>query len=108
MNVIALCSYAGFSNTSQQYLWLEEYLSTKVNRTLTPWIVTIMHAPWYNSNSGHWMEGELMRRSMEPLLYKYGVDIVMAGHVHAYERTYPVYNFSLNPCGPVHLTLGGK
>mmetsp|Transcript_24268 Transcript_24268/g.33296 ORF Transcript_24268/g.33296 Transcript_24268/m.33296 type:complete len:626 (-) Transcript_24268:167-2044(-) len=106
MHVIALCTYAGFSNTSLQYNWLENYLATKVNRTQTPWLVTIMHAPWYSSNTGHWMEAELMRRSLEPILYKYGVDIVLCGHVHSYERTLPVYNNSLNQCGPVHLTIG--
>ena len=37
---------------------------------------------------------------------EYGVDIVLAGHIHAYERTYNVFNASLNPCGPVHLTIG--
>jgi len=44
---------------------------------------------------------------MEPLLYAYGVDIVLCGHVHAYERTLPVYNNSLNECGPVYFTIGG-
>jgi len=32
----------------------------------------MMHAPWYNSNSGHLGEAELMRRHMEPLFYEYG------------------------------------
>eukprot|EP00166_Cyanidium_caldarium_P006429 ctg_941.g368 len=47
-----------------------------------------------------------MREAMEPLLYKYGVDVLLAGHVHAYERTHPVYNNATNPCGTVHLDLG--
>ena len=64
------------------------------------------HVPLYCSNSGHWMEGELLRQSMEPLLYQYGVDLIIAGHVHAYERTYPIYNNTLDPCGPVHILLG--
>lgn len=29
-----------------------------------------------------------------------------AGHVHAYERMNPVYNFTLDPCAPVHITVG--
>lgn len=37
----------------------------------------MMHAPWYNSNSGHEAEAELMRRDMEMLLYNYSVDIVL-------------------------------
>ena len=38
--------------------------------------------------------------------YEHGVDIALAGHVHAYERTLPVAFGSTNPCGTVHLTLG--
>lgn len=29
-----------------------------------------------------------------------------AGHVHSYERTAPVYNYTVNPCGAVHITIG--
>ena len=29
-----------------------------------------------------------------------------AGHVHAYERTAPVNNYSVDPCGTVHITIG--
>jgi hypothetical protein len=37
----------------------------------------MLHVPWYCSNFVHIGEGLLMRESMEPLLYKYGVDIVL-------------------------------
>ncbi len=29
-----------------------------------------------------------------------------AGHVHAYERTAPVNNYTVDPCGTVHITIG--
>lgn len=32
-----------------------------------------------------------MKAAIEPLLFKYNVNIVLCGHVHAYERTHPVY-----------------
>jgi 3',5'-cyclic AMP phosphodiesterase CpdA len=103
---IAICSYAGFSNTSLQVLWLEQYLRTAINRTRTPWVMAMMHVPWYSTNIGHWREGELFRLTMEPLLYQYGVDIVLAGHIHAYERTKPIYNYEENECGPYYLVIG--
>eukprot|EP00602_Paraphysomonas_sp_CaronLab_P010548 CAMPEP_0185027788 /NCGR_PEP_ID=MMETSP1103-20130426/13015_1 /TAXON_ID=36769 /ORGANISM="Paraphysomonas bandaiensis, Strain Caron Lab Isolate" /LENGTH=638 /DNA_ID=CAMNT_0027561919 /DNA_START=21 /DNA_END=1937 /DNA_ORIENTATION=+ len=106
VHVIALNSYAAYSNTSIQYRWLENYLSTHVNRDRTPWVVVMMHTPLYHSNTVHWKEGELMRLAMEPLLYAYGVDVVLSGHLHAYERTEPVYDNSLDPCGMTHLILG--
>jgi hypothetical protein len=37
---------------------------------------------------------------------QYGVDLVLNGHVHAYERSKPVYNYTLDACGPVHITVG--
>jgi hypothetical protein len=30
----------------------------------------------------------------------------MAGHVHGYERSAPVFNYTLDACAPVYLTLG--
>eukprot|EP01035_Chromulina_nebulosa_P021141 gene21141-27393_t len=106
IHVIALCSYAGFTEDSLQYEWLSNYLATQIDRDVTPWLVVMMHVPFYCSNSGHWMEGELMRVAIEPLLYEYGVDFVLVGHVHAYERTYNIYNNTVDPCGPIHLTIG--
>ena len=106
IHVIALSSYAGFNESSPQYQWLKSYLSTSINREKTPWLIAMMHAPWYNSNNGHWMEGELMRISMEPLFYKYGVDVVLSGHVHTYERTTPIYNNAVDECGPTYLNIG--
>lgn len=32
-----------------------------------------------------------MRQSMETLLYNNGVDIILNGHLHEYERSQPVY-----------------
>eukprot|EP00434_Breviolum_minutum_P031013 symbB.v1.2.027430.t1/scaffold2809.1/size69810/5 len=43
---------------------------------------------------------------MESLFYQYGVDLVFNGHVHSYERSFPVYNNSVNECGTVHLVVG--
>ena len=48
----------------------------------------------------------VLLQAYEPLLYKYGVDLVFNGHQHAYERTKPVYNWTLDDCGPMHITIG--
>jgi len=58
----------------------------KVDRKRTPWLIVLLHVPWYNSNWAHQGEGDSMMSSMEPLLYAAHVDMVIAGHVHAYER----------------------
>lgn len=97
VHVIMLGSYADFHPASDQYAWLQSDLG-KIDRTRTPWVVVLIHAPWYNSNSAHQGEKESvdMKEAMELLLYHARVDIVFAGHVHAYERfVSPVSNLIL-------------
>ena len=45
----------------------------------------------YNSNTAHQHEVDDMLDAMEETLYQHGVDAVFAGHVHAYESSYPVF-----------------
>lgn len=84
-HIVMLGSYTEFDVGSAQYKWLEADLA-RVDRKKTPWILVLLHAPWYNTNTAHQGEGEGMRQAMEELLYKARVDVVFAGHVHAYER----------------------
>ena len=58
----------------------------KVDRQKTPWLIAAVHAPWYNSNTAHQGSGEGMREAMEDMLLEAKVDVLFAGHVHAYER----------------------
>lgn len=108
VHVIMLGSYTDFDPDSDQFKWLQGDLG-KIDRGKTPWIVALIHAPWYNTNTDHQEEPEsdLMKQYMEVLLYKARVDIVFAGHVHAYERFvsfcfsssflffFPIYSTSL-------------
>ena len=108
-HVVALNSYDNFLEDGDrlQRAWLAKDLA-RVDRSRTPWVVVMMHAPFYNSNGAHHDEAELMRRAYEPLLYEHGVDVVLAGHVHAYERSDArgVYDYDVDPCGPVYVNLG--
>ncbi|KAL3722570.1 hypothetical protein ACJRO7_034872 [Eucalyptus globulus] len=88
--IIVLSSYSAYGKDTPQYLWLQQELP-KVNRTETPWLIVTMHSPWYNSYNYHYMEGETMRVMYESWFVKYKVDVVFAGHVHAYEQS-PKYS----------------
>ncbi|KAK7385524.1 hypothetical protein VNO78_31246 [Psophocarpus tetragonolobus] len=108
VHVLMLASYADFESSSPQYKWLQNDLR-KLNRKITPWLLAVIHAPWYNSNKAHPHDHESvnMKKAMEELLYKSRVDIVFAGHVHAYERFTRVYKDKPDDCGPVYITIGG-
>lgn len=60
---------------------------------------------WYNSYNYRYMEGESMRLMYEPWFVKYKVDVVFAGHVHAYKCTHMIsiiaYNIVNGLCFPV-------
>ncbi|XP_019165535.1 PREDICTED: purple acid phosphatase 2 [Ipomoea nil] len=114
--IIVLSSYSAYGKYTPQYKWLEEELP-KVNRTETPWLIVLMHSPWYNSYNYHYMEGETMRVMFEPWFVQHKVDLVFAGHVHAYERSERISNVAYNivngectpvrdQSAPVYITIG--
>ncbi|GMY25166.1 purple acid phosphatase 22-like [Fagus crenata] len=104
-HIIMLGSYAEFDKKSSQYKWLVADLA-KIDRKKTPWVIVLLHAPWYNTNTAHQGEGDSMRKAMEELLYNARVDVVFAGHVHAYERFTRIYNNKETQCGPLYVTIG--
>ncbi|XP_059314230.1 purple acid phosphatase 2-like [Lycium ferocissimum] len=114
--IIVLSTYSATATYTPQYYWLQAELQ-KVNRKETPWLIVLMHCPWYNSYVDHYMEGETMRVTYEPWLVKYKVDVVFSGHVHAYERSKRISNIDYNiingectpvknPSAPVYITIG--
>ena len=86
MHIVCLSAFSDFSETSVQTFFLINDLAS-VNRTRTPWLIAAFHAPWYNSNKNHYLTAEAMRVAYEPILLAARVNIVMVGHVHAFQRT---------------------
>merc|ERR1719199_1099288 len=106
-HVTVLNCYSVSDEDSAQYSFAETDLSG-VDRNVTPWLIVIMHCPWYNSNKAHVNEEQTvdMKNNLEGMFYKYGVNIAFQGHVHAYERSYPVFNGIKDDNGPVYVTIG--
>lgn len=111
VHVIMLGSYINDVPTAdamaKQLAWLKADLAS-IDRAQTPWLVGALHAPWYNSNTAHQMEKEErdMRDAMEQALYDARMDVMFAGHVHAYERSYRTFQSKADDCAPYFVNIG--
>ena len=78
----------------EQVKWLEKELSASASE----WKIPYFHHPLYTT-AARGPEVEL-RAILEPLFVKYGVDVVLQGHEHVYERSKPQQ-------GITYFTVGG-
>lgn len=99
-----------FGRTNQQLEFLEADLAS-VDRTKTPWLVVGGHRPWYSTGTGNTCTA--CQKAFESVIYKYGVDISIFGHVHNSQRFMPMNNSILDPNGmndpkaPMYIIAGG-
>lgn len=95
----------------RQFVWLEEALSASDAR----WKFVCFHyAPYTSEENDYgdsWKEtsnlGDEGMRAMVPLFEKYGVEMVMYGHLHLYERMRPMLGGQVDPEGVNYLLCGG-
>lgn len=69
------------------HAWLREDLAANTNH----WLIAFWHHPPYSKgvhDSDYEIELFEMRENIVPLLESYGVDLVLAGHSHSYERSF--------------------
>jgi hypothetical protein len=82
---------------SPQLDWLEKELQG----VTLPWKIVYFHHPLYSDGQFHGPDTDLRAR-IEPLFEKYGVNVVLSGHDHVYERIKPqhgIYYFVLGNAG---------
>lgn len=65
--------------------WLEADLEAAKGAA---WRIVALHHPLFQSSLTH--QDDQWMRPLSPLLEKHGVDLVLAGHVHNYQRTAPL------------------
>jgi 3',5'-cyclic AMP phosphodiesterase CpdA len=68
----------------RQLAWLDEVLRGASDG----WKICYFHHPLYSDGGRHGSDVEL-RVTLEPILVKYGVNVVFSGHDHIYERFKP-------------------
>lgn len=113
VRVIALDTESLLGDGSDQRDWLVNELASEASRTAS-WRVVLFHRAAYSSNANHGSFGPA--RGLDPLFDAGRVDLVIAGHDHHYERTYPLrggepVTSGAGPfpagSGTVHVVTGG-
>lgn len=96
---------------SPQYEWLVNELA----KSKSKWKIAAHHHAPYSSDSDDYgdtksalpLDGDPNFNPIIPLYEKYDVDIVFYGHIHSYERTWPLLNQKVDENGVVYVQCGG-
>ncbi len=97
--------------SSEQYQWLDRALGASKAR----WKFVTHHHPPYSSDEddfgnlwkGQSTFGDVRLRQITPLYEKHGVDVVWNGHIHSYERTWPIVGGQITKSGGVTYVVAG-
>jgi hypothetical protein len=113
----------GYSKGAQK-AWLEKELAATRDNKDIDWIVVCMHQVAISSVDKFNGADLGIREEWVPLFDKYGVDLVVCGHEHHYERSHPIRGWETNATrtpipvatgtdvidttgGTVHMVIGG-
>ena len=117
-------SYVRGYSAGAQKAWLEQELAAARRAPHIDWVVVCMHQVAI-STADMFNGADLgIREEWVPLFDKYGVDLVVCGHEHHYERSHPIRGHESNPTltpvpaatatdvidttqGTVHMVIGG-
>jgi hypothetical protein len=94
---------APFTEGSDQYEFIKNDLAKASTDPNIDWIVAVYHKFAYTSPSTLETVNEI-RNILHPLFDKYGVDLVLEGHQHNYQRSYPMKYNKDNPDDPLITT----
>ncbi len=113
-HLVAIDTNISLEPGSEQREWLEEDL----RRTEQPWKIVFSHHPIYTTGPhGNDRYKLPLRAALGPVFDAAGVDLVLAGHDHVYERTFPIRDRTVrdawhgdvyrSPRGTVYVVTGG-
>ena len=89
VHFIVMSTLSEFDVTSDQYKFIERDLKDASENENIDWIVVTGYGPFYTSPSAHPAKNDI-RKIYHPLFDRYGVDLVLQGHNHNYQRTFPI------------------
>lgn len=110
VHVVALDTFSEVTVSQAQLDWLRADLAAAD----APWTLAVLHEPPYSSNAAHGSSPRA-QAAFVAILEEAGVDLVLAAHDHAYERSWPLRdgepvvrsNESAKGAGTVYVVSGG-
>jgi len=107
--IIMDTDHFSYSVGSNQYNFVISQLQQASQNSAIKWIIISLHKQMYTSpntcsasscsNTGS--DATNLRNIYHPKFDQYGVDVVLDGHVHNYQRTYPIKYDSGSPSSPI-------
>jgi hypothetical protein len=88
MHFLALSTETDYEQDSEQYEFAIRDLEKYSKDPFIDWVIVLYHRNIYGS--GSFEEETDFRETYHPLFDKYKVDLALQGHLHVYERTYPI------------------
>jgi hypothetical protein len=100
---------------SEQYRWLDKVMG----ESKATWKFAAHHHPCFSSDEddygdrwrgrpdGPYSNGDRNAAKLIPLYEKHGLDVGFAGHIHSYERTWPVLQMAVNQKRGVRYVVSG-
>ena len=94
VHILTMATEEKFDTNSEQYNFVVNDLRKAANNPDIKWIIVTMHYPFYSSpntcKESDCAGNKESREIFHPLFDKYGVDLVLQGHVHNYQRSFPL------------------
>jgi predicted phosphodiesterase len=109
VHFLMLSDYVSYEFGSEQYDFVNNDLQDAATDPNIDWIIVSHHTHPYASTSSSVVPSiPSWARLYHPLFEKYGVDIVLQGHQHNYQRTYPLEYNSDTPEEPIISDNNGR
>lgn len=100
---------------SEQYRWLDKAMG----ESKATWKFAAHHHPCFSSDEDDYgdrlrgrpdaayVDGDRNASKLVPLYEKHGLDVNFAGHIHSYERTWPILQMTINQKRGVRYVVSG-
>ena len=103
IHILTMNSEQNYAQGSSQYNFVKNDLQLASSNPNIRWIIVTFHEPAYTSpnSCSSCKAATSIRDIYHPIFDQYRVDLVLEGHVHNYQRSYPLSYNENNPSKPL-------